>query len=39
MKKYLVEWADKAMCYRWLHARSHSGIVLIDQMLGIRSQL
>jgi hypothetical protein len=19
----LVEWADKAMCYRWLHARSH----------------
>ena len=20
----LVEWADKAMCYRWLHAKSHS---------------
>ena len=20
----LVEWADKAMCYRWLHARSHT---------------
>jgi len=19
----LVEWADKAMCYRWLHTRSH----------------
>ena len=19
----LVEWADKAICYRWLHARSH----------------
>ena len=19
----LVEWADKAMCYRWLHAKSH----------------
>jgi len=19
----LVEWADKAMCYRWLHGRSH----------------
>jgi len=19
----LIEWADKAMCYRWLHARSH----------------
>jgi len=19
----LVEWADKAMCYRWLHSRSH----------------
>ena len=22
-EKILVEWADKAMCYRWLHARSH----------------
>ena len=22
--KILVEWADKAMCYRWLHAKSHS---------------
>ena len=20
----LIEWADKAMCYRWLHAKSHS---------------
>jgi hypothetical protein len=20
----LVEWADKAMCYRWLHSRSHA---------------
>ena len=20
----LVEWADKAMCYRWLHAKSHA---------------
>ena len=20
----LVEWADKAMCYRWLHAKSHN---------------
>ena len=20
----LVEWADKAMCYRWLHSRAHS---------------
>ena len=19
----LVEWADKAMCYRWLHGKSH----------------
>ena len=19
----LVEWADKAMCYRWLHSKSH----------------
>ena len=22
-EKILIEWADKAMCYRWLHARSH----------------
>ena len=22
-EQILVEWADKAMCYRWLHARSH----------------
>ena len=20
----LIEWADKAMCYRWLHAKSNS---------------
>lgn len=23
-EKILIEWADKAMCYRWLHARSNS---------------
>ena len=23
-EKILVEWADKAMCYRWLHAKSYS---------------
>ena len=23
-EKILVEWADKAMCYRWLHARANS---------------
>jgi len=22
-EQILVEWADKAMCYRWLHAKSH----------------
>ena len=22
-EKILIDWADKAMCYRWLHARSH----------------
>ncbi len=22
-EKILIEWADKAMCYRWLHAKSH----------------
>ena len=21
----LVEWADKALCYKWLHAKSHTG--------------
>ena len=20
----LVEWADKAMCFRWLHSRAHA---------------
>jgi hypothetical protein len=23
-EQILVEWADKAMCYRWLHSRSHA---------------
>jgi len=23
-EKILVEWADKAMCYRWLHGKSHN---------------
>ena len=23
-EKILVEWADKAMCYRWLHSRSNA---------------
>lgn len=23
-EKILVEWADKAMCYRWLHSKSHA---------------
>ena len=23
-EKILIDWADKAMCYRWLHAKSHS---------------
>lgn len=23
-ERILVEWADKAMCYRWLHSRSHA---------------
>ena len=22
-EKILADWADKAMCYRWLHAKSH----------------
>ena len=23
-ERILIDWADKAMCYRWLHAKSHS---------------
>lgn len=23
-EKILIEWADKAMCYRWLHAKAHA---------------
>ena len=23
-EKILIDWGDKAMCYRWLHAKSHS---------------
>jgi hypothetical protein len=23
-EQILVEWADKAMCYRWLHSRSNA---------------
>ena len=23
-ERILIDWADKAMCYRWLHAKSHT---------------
>ena len=23
-EKILVDWGDKAMCYRWLHSKSHN---------------
>ena len=23
-EQILIEWADKAMCYRWLHSKSNS---------------
>ena len=23
-EKILIDWGDKAMCYRWLHAKSHN---------------
>ena len=26
----LIEWADKAMCYRWLHARSHQKFASVN---------
>lgn len=29
-ERILVDWADKAMCYRWLHARSHQRFSMIN---------
>ena len=23
-ERILIDWGDKAMCYRWLHSKSHS---------------
>ena len=28
-EKILVDWADKALCYRWLHSRSCSKYVVV----------
>ena len=29
-EKILVDWADKAMCYRWLHAKSNHKLSKIN---------
>ena len=29
-ERILIDWADKAMCYRWLHARSHQRFAKIN---------
>lgn len=29
-ERILIDWADKAMCYRWLHARSHQRFSMIN---------
>jgi hypothetical protein len=29
-EKILIDWADKAMCYRWLHARSHQRFAKVN---------
>jgi len=31
----LIEWADKAMCYRWLHAKAHSKYAYLNAMYTI----
>ena len=34
-EKILIDWADKAMCYRWLHARSHQKFSRINTYVTI----
>jgi len=29
-ERILIDWADKAMCYRWLHSRSHQRYSIIN---------
>ena len=29
-ERILIDWADKAMCYRWLHSRSHQRFSIIN---------
>ena len=31
----LIEWADKAMCYRWLHARSNAKFSYLTKMFTV----
>lgn len=34
-EKILVDWGDKAMCYRWLHAKSHNIFNKVNAMFTI----
>jgi hypothetical protein len=34
-EKILIDWADKAMCYRWLHAKSNSKLSKINTFFTI----
>ena len=29
-EKILIEWADKAMCYSWLHSKSYNLYKILD---------
>ena len=29
----LIEWADKSMCYRWLHSKAHNNVFEIKYMV------
>ena len=34
-EKILVEWADKALCYRWMHANAHLGYAMKNRWFTI----
>lgn len=34
-EKILVDWADKAMCYRWLHAQAHQKYTILSRWFTI----
>jgi len=34
-EKILIDWGDKAMCYRWLHAKSHNNYTRVNTLFTI----